>query len=214
MKQTLRPKGFTLVEILIVLGIVGGLAALLFPVFSRVREKGRSAVCQSNLKQIAIAMQQYVQDNSGTYPAMQYVQAGEIVRWNDAIMPYVKDHAIFRCPTRQSKNPENPETDYSYNWLGLSKIVWEDSDPDRHILFGNTQFVGAHESSIVVSPAIVLLNDEGGPSSVDGGPDTDVVETSWGQRLWLPALHSGGANDSYIDGHVKWRSKQEQTGAG
>lgn len=214
MKQTLRPKGFTLIEVLIVLGIVAGLAALLFPVFSRVREKGRSAVCQSNLKQIAIAMQQYVQDNNGTYPAMQYVQASKIVRWNDAIMPYVKDHAIFRCPTRQSKNPENPETDYSYNWLGLSKVVWEDSNPDRPTPFGNDQFVGIHESIIAVSPALVMLNCEGSPHSIDGGPDTDVVETSWGQRLWLPALHSGGANVSYIDGHVKWRSKQEQTGAG
>ena len=211
-KRIAGKAGFTLIEMMIVLVVIAVLAAILLPVFLRVREKARCTTCQSNLKQIAVAMQQYVQESDGHYPVMEHVQDGKTIYWNDAITPYVKDGAIFRCPTRQQANPENPETDYGYNWMGLNTGQW-DSNSEKN-LFGNTQFAGVHESSIVPSSSVVALNYEGGPSSVDGGPDTDVVETSWGQRLWLPALHSGGANVSYIDGHVKWRSKQEQTGAG
>jgi type II secretory pathway pseudopilin PulG len=59
MKTTRRRcNGFTLIEILTVLGIIIVLGALSFSVFARVREKGRSATCQSNLKQIGLAMQQ------------------------------------------------------------------------------------------------------------------------------------------------------------
>ena len=60
--------GFTLIELLVVIAIVAVIAAILFPVFAGVRERGRRTVCQSNLKQIATAMQQYVQDNGGVYP--------------------------------------------------------------------------------------------------------------------------------------------------
>ena len=60
--------GFTLIELLVVIAIVAVVAAILFPVFASVRERGRRTVCQSNLKQIAIATQQYVQDCGGMYP--------------------------------------------------------------------------------------------------------------------------------------------------
>ena len=64
-----KTKGFTLIELLVVVGIVAIIAAILFPVFASVRERGRRTTCQSNLKRLGLAMQQYVQDNNGTYPA-------------------------------------------------------------------------------------------------------------------------------------------------
>ena len=54
--------------LLVVVAIMAALATILFPVFASVRERGRRTVCQSNLKQIAVAMQQYVQDCGGIYP--------------------------------------------------------------------------------------------------------------------------------------------------
>ena len=61
-------RGFTLIEILIVIGIIALLSALTFPVFSRVREGGRRTACNSNLHQLGLAFIQYVQDNTGRFP--------------------------------------------------------------------------------------------------------------------------------------------------
>lgn len=72
-----RSAGFTLIEILVVIVIISLLAAILFPVFTRVREKARQATCQSNLKQIALAVTQYSQDYDERYPM------GEVYPWNN-----------------------------------------------------------------------------------------------------------------------------------
>jgi prepilin-type N-terminal cleavage/methylation domain-containing protein len=55
-------KGFTLIELLVVIAITAILAAILFPVFAKAREKAKQSTCQSNLKQIGLAMIQYAQD--------------------------------------------------------------------------------------------------------------------------------------------------------
>ena len=61
-------KGFTLIELLVVIAIIAILAAILFPVFARAREKARQASCQSNLKQLTLAMLMYVQDYDEKFP--------------------------------------------------------------------------------------------------------------------------------------------------
>jgi prepilin-type N-terminal cleavage/methylation domain-containing protein/prepilin-type processing-associated H-X9-DG protein len=63
-----RSQGFTVIEILVVVGIIALLSALLFPALSRAREAGRTKVCLSNMKQLGLAMQQYVQDAGRRYP--------------------------------------------------------------------------------------------------------------------------------------------------
>jgi len=61
------PKGFTLIELLVVIAIIGILAAMVFPVFARARESARKAVCLSNVKNIALAIQMYLADNNDQF---------------------------------------------------------------------------------------------------------------------------------------------------
>ena len=60
-------RGFTLIELLVVIAIIAILAAILFPVFAKAREKARAASCLSNMKQLAIGISMYVQDYDERY---------------------------------------------------------------------------------------------------------------------------------------------------
>ena len=87
-------KGFTLVEILVVVAIIGILAAILFPAFARARENARRTSCQSNLKQIGVAVQMYAQDNDEIFPP-----ANNFIGWPGLVYPYAKSKQIFTCPS-------------------------------------------------------------------------------------------------------------------
>jgi prepilin-type N-terminal cleavage/methylation domain-containing protein len=118
--------GFTLIELLVVIAVLTLLAALLFPVFAQAREKARAASCLSNLRQIAMASELYVQDYDETFfwnpvpggmPAsywatIQCHEGNRMVRpykgqecadqprtnYVTLLQPYLKSHAVFRCP--------------------------------------------------------------------------------------------------------------------
>ncbi len=72
--MTRRRRGFTLIELLVVIAIIGILAAMVFPVFARARESARKAVCLSNVKNIALAIQMYLADNNDTFPPSEHRQ--------------------------------------------------------------------------------------------------------------------------------------------
>lgn len=92
MKRT----AFTLIELLVVTAIIAVIAAILFPVFASVRERGRRTVCLSNERQLGMAMLQYAADNGDTFPGGA-MWAGD--RWVSLTYPYVKSAALFHCPS-------------------------------------------------------------------------------------------------------------------
>jgi len=77
----MRRSGFTLIELLVVIAIIAILAAILFPVFARAREKARQASCTSNLKQLGLAMLMYVQDYDNCFPDSRVVSGGRWPVW-------------------------------------------------------------------------------------------------------------------------------------
>ena len=74
MKQQPRRRGFTMVELLVVIGIIVLLVAILFPVFSVVKGKARETQCRTNLHMLAVALKQY-RDEHGRFPGLPYYDA-------------------------------------------------------------------------------------------------------------------------------------------
>jgi len=99
-----KNKGFTLIELLVVIAIIAILAAILFPVFAKVREKARQISCLSNLKQIGLGVVQYNQDNDEKMPNG-YSGWGTASGWAGQIYPYVKSTAAYRCPDDSGVDP-------------------------------------------------------------------------------------------------------------
>jgi prepilin-type N-terminal cleavage/methylation domain-containing protein/prepilin-type processing-associated H-X9-DG protein len=117
-----RRRGFTLIELLVVIAIIGILAAMVFPVFARARESARKAVCLSNVKNIALAIQMYLADNNDTLAPTEHRQeafdyfatmpggaeeyedwcvqnANPYLRYPVLLDEYVKNRDVWRCPS-------------------------------------------------------------------------------------------------------------------
>ena len=125
----IRPKtGFSLLELLIVIGIIAIIAAILFPVFMAAREKARQSQCASNLSQIGLAVLQYVQDYDEIYPTSALAESSCNASANGQIhagcspaggtpipvmlSPYIKNTAIWKCP--DSTDRDGMLYDYGY----------------------------------------------------------------------------------------------------
>ena len=114
----MKSKGFTLIELLVVIAIIAILAAILFPVFAKAREKARQTSCASNEKQLGLGFAQYVEDYDETYPIGNLAQTGTLQGWAGQIYPYVKIVNVFQCP---DESTTGSHASYGMNWnLGFT----------------------------------------------------------------------------------------------
>src|SRR5438094_7219952 len=90
MQRTRKP-AFTLIELLVVVAIIAILAAILFPVFAHARDAAKRANCISNLRQIALAHQMYVQDNDDVLPTWYNRGVTGYVIWPQFLSPYYRE---------------------------------------------------------------------------------------------------------------------------
>lgn len=145
--KTMKRSGFVLLELLVVACIIAILAAILFPVFARAREKARATNCQSNLRQMGIAMRVYAQDNYGHFPP----------RNNDLgpLYPHLREREVFKCPSlhyravaeldsgRLNANSYLYKAGFATDDLGVIPLA-RDSYRERHSEGANTLFVDGH----------------------------------------------------------------------
>jgi prepilin-type N-terminal cleavage/methylation domain-containing protein/prepilin-type processing-associated H-X9-DG protein len=204
-------KGFTLIELLVVIAIIAILAAILFPVFARVRAAGRAADCLSNLSQIGKALKQYTTDWHGYMPPSGYYGTWDTINnrpsidsWIGRIWEYVgEEKAIFVC------KETNTQPSYSFNWQGVTRTA---GAGQISILAGHVDFMSSSRFILVFEMVVVgtTYNGDWDPTNewqADPASPSDIDRRAHSNLsyFWLsfPGPHSGKENILFGDSHVK-----------
>ncbi|MBI5835409.1 MAG: DUF1559 domain-containing protein [Armatimonadetes bacterium] len=186
-----RRRGFTLIELLVVIAIIAILAAILFPVFAKAREKARQSSCLSNTKQISLACYQYIQDYDETYPDIWSGPGWYPPFCFEKLQPYMKSTQVWVCPSG------------SYDFNG-----WDQTGATRKLSYGaNAEIFGyygntgtAKKLSAIDVPAETVVIWEG--NWCDGG--ATAYTDAWAPDTRVASRHLGGGNLCFCDGHSKW----------
>lgn len=197
-------RAFTLVELLVVIGVIAVLIAVLLPTLSRARRSAASISCASNMRQWALATEMYANENGGFLPrrgqgVMPTSQLTRPTDWFNALPPYLKQAAYMDMATAGSIPrpgaasvwicPQATDPSGSYYWaygMNMALSVWDASQnhgqPDKITGVGNTSI-------------LVLFADAPGnycsvyPSSIPNGYNPT-------------ARHDNRVNICFLDGHV------------
>jgi prepilin-type N-terminal cleavage/methylation domain-containing protein/prepilin-type processing-associated H-X9-DG protein len=207
-------RGFSLIELLVVIAILALLAALLFPIFAAARERGRTAYCSNNLKQIGNAFHLYIEDWDGCFPM---TSNGNLPDYIGHYMP--KGNAVWICPNDPLLNLPQGDLERALKLAEYSSY-WEDA-----------QFFGGYSStcngdmeiglprneSTVKRPSMTIVVTEGLegnlPKSAGGqlrlnyakGRYDDPLEAMFATGL----RHANRANYLFADGHVRLLSVRQ-----
>lgn len=192
-----RRFAFTLIELLVVVAIIGVLASLLLPALARSRGKARAVQCASQLRQVALAIRMYVDDNADTFPRSQHSAFTHAeLPWGRAIAPFLGQtgtrwtnllQGIYRCPADRRATP----------WSYGANVYFE-LEP------GGDDYEGQprtwRQASSIPRPASTIQQAESVSSADHIMP-----------HFWMSAAdatdvdnkrHGGRGQFSFVDGHV------------
>ncbi len=200
-----RTQAFTLIELLVVIAIIAILAAILFPVFARAREKARQSSCASNLKQLGLAALSYAQDYDETWMP---VAAGTRGEWSGHygnaastagcwIRPYLKNDQVRSCPSFIRTGDINA---FAYSpYLGGTAGTLAPVVPGLPYWPSSLASVASASETIMMAEEVLMFSN-----AIPQTPEPwlhypGAPELSSGQHF----RHSGVCNTGFADGHVK-----------
>lgn len=208
-----RNCAFTLIELLVVIAVIAILAALLFPVFSRARDKGRQTACASNLKQIGTAAMLYMQDYDEHFPLGHAPESDPLATFDgggdyephfiELVRPYIKNtknQGVWRCLSdpspRLTKEGDTTEFHVSYavnGWFEYGQSLAELERPaDKVYVLESTDDDHFHWWNLG-------RKQQSDPYL----PLSQLPQKQLNQQI-AAARHSEGSNYLYADTHVKW----------
>jgi prepilin-type N-terminal cleavage/methylation domain-containing protein/prepilin-type processing-associated H-X9-DG protein len=211
-----RNKGFSLIELLIVIAIIAILAALLFPVLDQAKQRAWTAQCISNLRQIGMGMKMFADDNGGFYP-----ESGNDIYWNaidpatgkaswmQQIYSYTMGTNVYNCPGNVQLPPamRGPFNYFNGTRAAFIKSGGVDAAvdtsairfPAAYVLSGDT--CGIPNNSVGEGPGFTFdpldADKDDYSQNCVGGPTNGTPYELW-------QVHSGGQNVLFGDGHAKW----------
>lgn len=209
-----KRSGFTLIELLVVIAIIAILAAILFPVFAKAREKARQTACLSNLKQMGLATMMYTEDNDENYPceslggvASPYDVAdhpGVGPSWFSAIQPYEKSLDVQVCPSSPilASEPPRAHSKSSYDYNGLLAHPISTDAPSNPLPVSNLAGVARPSETMMLEDQALTWSRSQAEPRWAGGHWMDPYSSSLTDIN--AQLHNGGFNIAYADGHAKW----------